>query len=111
MRALTALVIGVAVGAAAVAFAPVVMPELRRYARPTAKALLKTTLVTIEAARLYAAEFSEDIEDLIAETQAEIVREETAQRAKPARRTRTTAKRPRKSSARKRAPRPTVVAA
>ena len=78
MPPFAAFVLGAVAGVAAASFGAG-LPEVRRYARPTAKLLLKTTMATVQAARVQFAELAEDVEDLFAETQSEMMQEAMAQ--------------------------------
>jgi len=86
---IAALAAGAVAATAGVVLAPVLGPEVRRYARPAAKALMKTGLAAAAAARIYVAELSEDVEDLLAETMAERKQKTEAERAETAKKTRT----------------------
>lgn len=53
----------------------VAAPNLLRASRPFARAALKRGIGAYASARAAAAEFAEDVEDLVAEVQAELTRE------------------------------------
>lgn len=61
-------------GIAVIAFA-VAAPRILRASRPFVRETLKRGLAAYARARTAAAEFAEDVEDLVAEVQAELTRE------------------------------------
>jgi hypothetical protein len=67
------LLLGMAVGAACVIFGRRLMAPVRRLARPTAKAALKSGLTAVERSREVVARLGEELEDLAAEVEAERV--------------------------------------
>lgn len=61
------------VGAGALAVATIIAaPRLLKAARPSAREVLRRGLGLYERARAAAAEFAEDVEDLVAEVQADV---------------------------------------
>ncbi len=70
-----ALLIG---GGAAVIGLAVAAPKILRAARPFVRESLKRGMGAYARARAAAAEFTEDVEDLVAEVQAELTRERPA---------------------------------
>jgi hypothetical protein len=62
-----------AVGAACVVFGRRLLTPVKRLARPTAKAALKSGVTAVERSREMVAWLSEEIEDLAAEVEAERV--------------------------------------
>jgi hypothetical protein len=68
LKSAATLVVGGMVG---VALAPAVAPALARFARPAAKAGIRTGLLLFERGRVAAAELRETLEDITAEVQAE----------------------------------------
>lgn len=73
----------VAVGVAALALTPLLVPVLAGVGRPLARAAVKTGLVLAEKGREVAAEMGEVLDDLAAEARAELARE-SAERAEAA---------------------------
>ncbi len=72
---------GIAIGIGATVFATAVIPALpvlAKAARPMARAAIKSGLLLAERGRELIAEVSEELEDVLAETKAELLRENTA---------------------------------
>ncbi len=75
---------GIAIGIGATVVATVVIPALpvlAKAARPMARAAIKSGLLLAERGRELIAEVSEELEDVIAETKAELLRENTSSEA------------------------------
>ncbi len=71
---------GIAIGIGSTVLATVIIPALpvlAKAARPMAKAALKSGLLLAERGRELIAEVSEELEDVLAETKAELMRENT----------------------------------
>jgi len=71
----------VALGAVAVATAPITAPVVLAIARPFVKAVTKQLLVGYERARVRLLSWTEELEDVIAEARAEAEEELASQRA------------------------------
>lgn len=69
---------GLAVGVGLVALAPLAVASLAGASRPLARAAVKGGLILYEKGRETAAEFSEVMEDLVAEARAEIEQQQAA---------------------------------
>jgi hypothetical protein len=69
------VLIGVGIGLAAAGLVRELIPVFRGVGRPLLKATIKSSLVLFEKGREKAAEFSETIEDLMAEARAELAAE------------------------------------
>jgi hypothetical protein len=70
--------LGIAIGIGATVFTTAVipvLPVLAKAARPMARAAIKSGLLLAERGRELIAEVSEELEDVIAETKAELSRE------------------------------------
>jgi hypothetical protein len=67
-----ALLMGLALGAGVAAVARGMVPAIRDTGRPLAKAALKSSFLFFERTRETLAEWSEEVEDLLAEVQAEV---------------------------------------
>jgi hypothetical protein len=70
--------LGIAIGIGATVFATAIIPALpvlAKAARPMARAAIKSGLLLAERGRELIAEVSEELEDVIAETKAELLRE------------------------------------
>lgn len=63
---------GLAIGVGVALLAPVVVTSLLGASRPLARAAIKSGLILYEKGREAAAEFSEVVEDLVAEARAEL---------------------------------------
>jgi hypothetical protein len=75
---------GIAIGIGATVFATAVipvLPVLAKAARPMARAAIKSGLLLAERGRELIAEVSEELEDVIAETKAELSRENASSEA------------------------------
>lgn len=70
--------VGIGVGLGLAIFAPSLFPHAARAARPYAKRAIKSAVLAYMQAREGVAEFREYAEDLVAETEAEIVEERKA---------------------------------
>ena len=68
-------VVGITAGLAATVLAPILIPAIRKSARPLAKSLVKGGFMLYEKGREGVAEAGEMMEDVIAETQAEMIAE------------------------------------
>jgi hypothetical protein len=68
-------VVGITAGLAATVLAPILIPAIRKSARPLAKSLVKGGFMLYEKGREAVAEAGEIMEDVIAETQVEIMAE------------------------------------
>lgn len=68
-------VVGITAGLAATVLAPILIPAIRKSARPLAKSLVKGGFMLYEKGREAVAEAEEMMEDVIAETQAEMIAE------------------------------------
>jgi hypothetical protein len=66
------VVTGLAIGVGAAILAPVVVPIVAGIARPLAKSAIKTGIILYEKGRETGAELMEVMEDLVAETRAEL---------------------------------------
>lgn len=66
---------GLAIGLGVAAAAPVVIASLFGASRPLARAAIKSGIILFEKGREAAAEFSEVVEDLVAEARAEVAQE------------------------------------
>lgn len=71
-------VVGIAAGLAASAIAPLLIPAVKRGARPLAKSLVKGGAMLYEKSREAIAEAGEMMEDVVAEVQAEAVERHAA---------------------------------
>jgi hypothetical protein len=63
---------GVAAGIGVIVLAPIIGPALAKAGKPVAKALIKGSLVAYEKGKAVLAETGEVLEDLVAESRAEI---------------------------------------
>ncbi|HEV7619851.1 MAG TPA: DUF5132 domain-containing protein [Burkholderiaceae bacterium] len=68
-------VVGITAGLAATVLAPILIPAIKKSARPLAKSLVKGGFMLYEKGREAVAEAGEMMEDVIAETQAEMMAE------------------------------------
>jgi hypothetical protein len=68
-------IVGITAGLAATVLAPILIPAIRKSARPLAKSLVKGGFMLYEKGRGAVAEAGEMMEDVIAETQVEIMAE------------------------------------
>lgn len=74
----TPLGIAIGIGATVLATAVIpVLPALAKAARPAARAAIKSGLLLTERGREFMAEATEELEDILAETRAELQRENT----------------------------------
>lgn len=66
------VVTGLAIGVGAAVLGPMLMPVIRGVARPVAKAAIRGGMMVYEKGREAAAEVNETVQDLVAETRAEM---------------------------------------
>jgi hypothetical protein len=71
--------VGLAVGVGVLICAPVALPALAAAIRPIAKASIKSGIILIEKTKELMAEAQEKMEDIAAEVQAELLREQQPQ--------------------------------
>lgn len=69
---------GVAIAAGAVLLTPIVLPVLAGVARPLARTALKSGIIVYEKTRETVAELGEALDDLVAETRAELAQQQAA---------------------------------
>ncbi|MCX7102818.1 MAG: DUF5132 domain-containing protein [Methylobacter sp.] len=82
LKAGTPMGIAIGIGATVLATAVIpVLPVLAKAARPMARAAIKSGLLLAERGRELIAEVSEELEDVFAETKAELMGENTASEA------------------------------
>jgi hypothetical protein len=74
---------GLLIGAATVVVAPIVIPMVAAAMRPLAKAAVKGGLMAYEKGKVIVAEAQENLEDLMAETKAEMASESEDANAAP----------------------------
>lgn len=71
--------VGIGIGLGLAVFAPALFPHAARAARPYAKRAVKSAMTAYMQAREGVAEFREYAEDLVAESEAEIMEERQAE--------------------------------
>jgi hypothetical protein len=75
----TPLGVAIGIGATVLATAVIpVLPALAKAARPAARAAIKSGILLAERGREFMAEASEELEDILAEARADLLRENTA---------------------------------
>jgi len=78
----TPLGIAIGIGATVLATAAIpVLPVLAKAARPAARAAIKSGILLAERGREYMAEASEELEDILAEARADLLRENSMSQA------------------------------
>ena len=68
---------GLAIGAGAIVLAPILGLPLAKAGKPLAKAAIKTSIIAYEKSKIVLAEAKEALEDLVAESKAELAETET----------------------------------
>jgi hypothetical protein len=71
------MLLGIGIGVAATLVARAILPPFHAVGRPLAKAALKSSVIAYERTREKLAEWTEDVEDMLAEVRSEMAQEST----------------------------------